>query len=180
VDLDMSSVSVTDDAAESMIPPPHLDTVPATPQRKKKARTLRESDWEPYKEKVIQLHLHEKRPLPEVKTLMEQEFGFTAEYVEQPVVPSLHRIQTNHAPRIRQYRSRLTQWKLDKNIKSDEMKAIIRHRQQRRLIETSKPALEFRVRGQDVEPQKIERWMKSHNVMESMLYAPSPAACKLI
>jgi hypothetical protein len=180
MDLDMSSVSVTDDAAESTLPPPHLDTMPATPQRKKKARTLRESDWEPYKERVIQLHLHEKRPLPEVKTLMEQEFGFTAGYVEQLVVPSPHHIQTNHAHRIRQYRFQLTKWKLDKNIKSDEMKAIVRHRQQRRLIETSKPELNFRVRGQDVKPEKIERWMKDHNVMESMLYAPSPAACKLI
>jgi len=56
------------------------------------------------------------------------------------------------------------------------MKAIVRHHQQRNLVETDKNDLKFRVRGQDIEPDKIERWMKRHNVMDSMLYAPSPDA----
>ena len=60
------------------------------------------------------------------------------------------------------------------------MKAIIRHRQRRGLVETDKPDLKFRVRGQEVEPQKIERWMKRHDLRESMIYAPSPAACQLL
>jgi hypothetical protein len=72
------------------------------------------------------------------------------------------------------------QWGLEPNIKTREMKAIVRHRQQRLLVETDKRDLKFRVRGDEVEPQKIERWMKRHDVMESALYAPSPAACKLL
>ncbi|KAF1838133.1 hypothetical protein BDW02DRAFT_489931 [Decorospora gaudefroyi] len=130
---------------------------PAIPRRKK-APTLRESDWEPYKARIIELHITQKRPLPEVRLLIEKEYGFTAE--------------------IRQYRSRVSQWKLDKNIKPDEMKAIVRRRQQRTLLEPEKPGLKFRVRSQVVEPLKIERWMKRHDVRESMPYALSPAACK--
>ena len=57
------------------------NTVSNARPRKKKAPTLRESDWEPYKDRIIQVHLVEKRSLPEVKILIEQEFGFTAEYV---------------------------------------------------------------------------------------------------
>lgn len=60
------------------------------------------------------------------------------------------------------------------------MKAIVRRRQQRALVETDKADLTFRVRGLEVEPQKIERWMKRHAVIESMVYAPSPAARELV
>jgi hypothetical protein len=54
----------------------------------------------------------------------------------------------------------------------------VRKRQKRRLVETCKGQLVFKVRGSQVEPPKIERWMKRHNVADSFLYAPSPAACK--
>ncbi|KAI4952113.1 hypothetical protein J4E91_003575 [Alternaria rosae] len=147
------------DDAVSIEPPLHPKTVSDARPRKKKSPTLRESDWEPYKDRIIQLHVVEKRPLPEVRDLIERKFGFAAG--------------------IRQYRSRLTQWKLDKNIKPEEMRAIVKHRQQRSLVDTNKPALKFYVRGQEVEPQKIERWMKRHDVLESVMYAPSPAACEL-
>ena len=60
-------------------PASDLYAVATTEIRKKKARTLRESDWEPYKELIIQLHITEKRPLPEVKRLVEEGYGFHAE-----------------------------------------------------------------------------------------------------
>ena len=58
------------------------------------------------------------------------------------------------------------------------MQAIVRKRQKRKLVETHKDELVFEVRGSEVELQKIERWMKRHDVADSFLYAPSPAACK--
>ena len=82
--------------------------------------------------------------------------------------------------RIRQYRTRISQWGLDKNIKPEEMRSIVRKRQQRKLVEVNKGELIFQVRGYKIEPQKIDRWMKRHEVPESTLYAPSPAACRLI
>jgi hypothetical protein len=81
--------------------------------------------------------------------------------------------------RLRQYRTRISQWGCDKKVKPDEMKAIVRKRQQRRLVE-DKGDLRFTVRGTPVEPQKIQRWMKRNEVSESFLYVPSPAACKSI
>lgn len=180
MDLTGSSFSVTDAGTASMLPPPRRNIDPDTARRKKKAPTLRESDWEPYKDSIIQLHLNENRTLSEVKTLIEQKYGFAAGYVESPSSSPTRHKETDGWFRIRQYRSRLSRWKLDKNIKPEEMKAIVRRRQQRNLVETGKPGLRFRVRGQEVEPQKIERWMKSHDVTKSMVYAPSPAARKLI
>jgi hypothetical protein len=52
--------------------------------RRKKVPTLHESDWAPYKERIVELHVREKRPLGEVKAIMEKEFGFCAVYVYTP------------------------------------------------------------------------------------------------
>ncbi|KAF2736995.1 hypothetical protein EJ04DRAFT_395115, partial [Polyplosphaeria fusca] len=144
-------------ASVSSVPtaPPSPMGPPARP-RKRKAATLRADDWEPYKERTLDLHIVQKLPLPRVKQMIEDEYGFKAE--------------------LRQYRTRISQWGEDKNVKPQEMKAIVRKRQKRKLVETNKRPLEFEVRGSQVEPQKIERWMKRHDVLESFLYAPSPAA----
>ena len=58
------------------------------------------------------------------------------------------------------------------------MKAIVRKRQRRTLVEDDKRELVFTVRDSIVDPQKIDRWMKRNDVPGSFLYAPSPAACK--
>jgi hypothetical protein len=60
------------------------------------------------------------------------------------------------------------------------MKAIVRKQQERRLGESDKAKLGFRVRGNEVEPHKIERWMKEKGISENEAYAPSPAARKRI
>ncbi|OCL06080.1 hypothetical protein AOQ84DRAFT_441071 [Glonium stellatum] len=136
-------------AAPSMGPP-------ARP-RKRKAPTLRADEWEPYKARVIELHIERDPPLPlpKVKDAIEAEFGFVAN--------------------VRQYRTRISQWGLDKNIKPQEMKSIVRKRQKRKLVESDKGELNFAVRGNAVESQKIDRWMKRNEIPESILYAPSPA-----
>jgi hypothetical protein len=53
---------------------------PAQP-RKRKAPTLRAKDWEPYKERVLDLHTTQGLPLWKVKQIIETEYGFQAEYV---------------------------------------------------------------------------------------------------
>ncbi|KAL1613665.1 hypothetical protein SLS56_012249 [Neofusicoccum ribis] len=124
--------------------------------RKRKAPTLRADDWEPYKKRILDLHITQNLPLPKVRQIIEEEYGFKAE--------------------LRQYRSRISQWRKDKNVKPQEMEAIVRKRQKRKLVETNKGPLVFEVRGSQVEPQKIERWMKRHDIADSFLYAPSPVA----
>lgn len=58
------------------------------------------------------------------------------------------------------------------------MRAIVRKKQQRKLLEPSKRELDFAVRGSIVETEKIDRWMKRHNIPESKIYPASPNACK--
>ena len=54
---------------------------PSKKNRKRKALTLRADIWSPYKDRIIELHIQQNLPLPEVRDIMENEFGFTAEYV---------------------------------------------------------------------------------------------------
>ncbi|SCO78170.1 uncharacterized protein FRV6_02383 [Fusarium oxysporum] len=141
---------------------PTPTTGPPRKNRKKKAPTLRDEDWEPFKDRILELYETHKLPLEKVKTMIEEEFGFTA----QP----------------RQYQSRITKWGKDKNIKKVEMTAIVRKHQQREILETGKRKLCFTVRGREVEADKIDRWMDRNNVPRNDLYAPSPAAfnCRTI
>jgi hypothetical protein len=67
---------------------------------------------------------------------------------------------------------------LDKKVKPNEMQAIVRKRQRRKLVESDKREHIFVVRENRVEPEKVDRWMKRNGIGESILYAPSPAACK--
>lgn len=59
-----------DDASTSMGPP--------LKHRKRKARTLRDEDFEPYKNRIIELHVAQKVPLRKVSAMIEEEFGFAA------------------------------------------------------------------------------------------------------
>jgi hypothetical protein len=79
MDHDMLSASVSGNATTMQPPAVHANTNLDARPRKKKAQTLRESDWEPYRNKIIELHITRKLPLPKVKALIEEEFGFTAE-----------------------------------------------------------------------------------------------------
>jgi len=61
-------------------------TAPTKP-RKPKATTLREADWVPHNERIIQLHITENMPLKDVRVIMQEQHGFSAECVR-----SLNRI----------------------------------------------------------------------------------------
>jgi hypothetical protein len=55
---------------------------PAQPRtRKRKAPTLRADAWEPYKRRILELHVTQGLPLLEVGQKMEDEYGFKAKYV---------------------------------------------------------------------------------------------------
>ncbi|KAF5669928.1 kinesin light chain 2 [Fusarium denticulatum] len=152
---DGSSVDNMDGLGAAQITPT-ATTGPPRKSRKKKAPTLRDEDFEPFKNRILELYETQKLSLQKVKTVIEEEFGFTA----QP----------------RQYQSRITKWGKDKNIKKAEMTAIARKHQQREILETDKRKLRFTVRGREVDAGKIDRWMDRNNVPRNDLYAPSPAA----
>ncbi|KAF5571876.1 kinesin light chain 2 [Fusarium pseudoanthophilum] len=152
---DASAINSTDGlGATQLTPAPTMG--PPQKSRKRKAPTLRDEDWEPFRDRILELYETQKLPLEKVKSMMEEEFGFTAQ--------------------LRQYQSRITKWGKDKNIKKAEMKAIVRKHQQREILETGKRKLCFTVRGREVDASKIDRWMVRNNVPRNDLYAPSPAA----
>lgn len=68
-----SASAATTGPASSMGPPDR--------PRKRKAATLRADDWEPYKKRILDLHVEQKMPLHKVKELIEEKYGFKAEYV---------------------------------------------------------------------------------------------------
>lgn len=50
----------------------------STKRRKKKATTLHDSDWEPFKKRIVELH-NSHWPLKKIQQIMEKDFGFRAE-----------------------------------------------------------------------------------------------------
>lgn len=84
--LDVHATVGTSFDAESTSNPP---MGPPTKTRKRKAPTLRAEAWEPYKSRILDLHVTQKLPLPEVKKRMESSFQFTAEYVTLLVLVGL-------------------------------------------------------------------------------------------
>ncbi|KAF2011963.1 hypothetical protein BU24DRAFT_425788 [Aaosphaeria arxii CBS 175.79] len=124
--------------------------------RKRKVPTLKATDWDPVKSYVIKTHIEEGQPLEKVIEQVRKTFGFIANK--------------------RQYRTRISQWKKDKNIKKTEMQAIVRKQQRRNVQEPDKPPLWFTVRDSSVNPEKIHRWMRRNNVSMNDLYSPASAA----
>ena len=53
---------------------------PAQP-RKRKAPTLHIDAWEPYKDRILELHVTQRLPLPEVRQKIKKDYGFEAKYV---------------------------------------------------------------------------------------------------
>jgi len=60
----------------------------------------------------------------------------------------------------RQYKTRITQWGLDKKVKHNEMKAIVRIERKRKVQEGKDTC--FRVRKRPVDRKKIKRFIKDH------------------
>lgn len=147
---------------------------PALNPRKRKAPTLHADDWIPVKARIVELHLDENMPLPEVKGKIEQEFPFRATCVSILCFSVV--IDNADSRRLRQYRSAVTNWGFDKNIKKNVMQAIVRKRQQRRLVQTNKQDLNFKVHNITVKSDKVDTWMRRNNVPDDTIYAPSPTA----
>lgn len=51
--------------------------------QKRRTKILHTADWEPHKTRILDLHISQKLSLPQVKGIMEDQYGFSAEYVGQ-------------------------------------------------------------------------------------------------
>jgi hypothetical protein len=68
-------------SASTAIAGPTSSMRPPDRPRKRKAATLRADDWEPYKKRILDLHIEQRLALPKVRDMIEVEYGFKAEYV---------------------------------------------------------------------------------------------------
>jgi hypothetical protein len=78
----------------------------------------------------------------------------------------------------RQYKSKLAKWNVGKKIRRNEMKAIVRKRQIRKVEEPDKRDLTFTLRGEVVPEAKVDRWMKRKQIPTDAVYSPSSGAGK--
>ncbi|KAK0743785.1 hypothetical protein B0T18DRAFT_415896 [Schizothecium vesticola] len=112
--------------------------VTAALNRKRKAPTLRDSDWEPMKARITQLYMDDNLTIRLLRDALVREFQFQATE--------------------RQILSRIQKWKLDKNVKKAEYLFMSRKLKHRRTHEPEKPDYVFRVRGTVQPVEKYERW----------------------
>ncbi|KAK0623770.1 hypothetical protein B0T14DRAFT_602277 [Immersiella caudata] len=123
-------------AAASAQPPPAT----ASSSRKRKAPTLRDTDWEPKRARVTQLYIEENVTIARLREALSEEFHFQ--------------------PTERQIMSRIQKWGLDKKVKPAESLFMSRKLKHRRTHEPEKPDYVFTVRGKMQPPEKRERWEK--------------------
>ncbi|KAL8782173.1 MAG: hypothetical protein Q9213_005644 [Squamulea squamosa] len=99
------------------------------------------SDWDEYRDIIQRLYVAEDKSLPEVVAEMEEKYQFVATE--------------------RQYKRRISEWHLDKNVKDEEMRAIIAV-EAIRLRQGKKST--FYVRGRLVDPKKIDRFSQRKRI----------------
>ncbi|TGO60804.1 hypothetical protein BELL_1186g00020 [Botrytis elliptica] len=122
-----------------MLPPSKATARPAP-------REHSAEEWERQRINFTQLYTTEDKPLKEVMKIMENEYGFRA------------------TPR--QYKRRIEQWKLDKNIKENDMRVILRKDLKRKREGKNS---EFRISGREIDPKKIQRFAQRYKVTEESI-----------
>lgn len=75
----------------------------------------------------------------------------------------------------RQYKTRISQWRLDKNIQDDEIRFMAQMQVKRKLEDKE---TKFQIRGRDVNPEKISRAVKRKKISDEELLA-MPTARKI-
>ncbi|KAI4268112.1 MAG: hypothetical protein LQ337_008032 [Flavoplaca oasis] len=111
-----------------------------------KNRPSQSSDWEEYRDIVQRLYVTEDKSLPDVVDEMKRKHQFYATE--------------------RQYKRRITEWQLDKNVKDEEMRAIIAV-EAMRLRQGKKST--FHVRGRIVNRKKIDRFVQRKRIDRNAL-----------
>ena len=111
--------------------------------------------WDKYREIVEQLYVEEDKSLPTVIEELKRIHGFSATE--------------------RQYKRKISEWHLDKNVKDDEMRAIIAT-QESRLREGKQSS--FFIRGRQVDPLKIRRFVRRKKI--DLAISVNDCCCKHI
>ncbi|KAK1762466.1 hypothetical protein QBC33DRAFT_574211 [Phialemonium atrogriseum] len=116
-------------------------------QKKQRAPAKTEQEWALVRQRITELY--KTKPLSVVMDDVKEKFQFEAT--------------------VRQFKSQIRKWGLNKNVREPEMGFIVRKQQERekgQSAELSQANLRFRVRGEAVPQAKIDRWKRSHNVAD--------------
>ncbi|KAF7955624.1 hypothetical protein EAE96_004550 [Botrytis aclada] len=136
--------TTTAHANPSIVKPPMLPPSKVTARPAPKEHSPEE--WERQRLVFTQLYATEDKPLKEVMKIMENEYGFRA------------------TPR--QYKRRIEQWKLNKNIKENDMRVMSRKDLKRKREGKNS---EFRISGREIENKKIQRFAQRYKVTEESI-----------
>ena len=119
-----------------------------------RCRPYTRKDWERQRQMIEYLYCKEDQPLKCVIDQMQSQHGFCATSVNR--IHCLSKYESSVTiPSERQYKRKITEWRLDKNVKDDEMRAILLMQEARRKEGKGSA---FYVRGRLVSSKKTERF----------------------
>ncbi|KAJ0298536.1 hypothetical protein COL5a_011999 [Colletotrichum fioriniae] len=113
------------------------DEMTSSGQSAKPRKRVPAEIWEAKRPIITRLYQEEKKSLKEVMEIMQRDYHFAAT--------------------VKMYKSRIWKWGLDKKLKGDEVLAIMLLKRDRDLL---KRPTEFRIRGQPVDLDNINRYLK--------------------
>ncbi|PMD17828.1 TPR-like protein [Hyaloscypha hepaticicola] len=117
-------------------------------------RSYTSQEWEAHRSEIKRLYADQNIPLKDVIQIMKTGCSFFATK--------------------RQYKTRIRRWGLDKKIKTNEMKIIVRKDMKRKLEEGKETA--YFVRNRPVHPRKISRFIKNHDLSDCHSHmSPTPS-----
>lgn len=126
----------------------------------------RKHDFDIHRDSIRRLYMDGGKTLPQVMTVMEEVYRFSATYAISTKVPVKKLMALNSE---RQYKRKFAEWRFDKNIRDDEMRYIIHTQMTRRQV--GKESV-FHVRGRPVPLKKIERFCQRKGLGEIADIAP--------
>ncbi|GKT48927.1 uncharacterized protein ColSpa_09108 [Colletotrichum spaethianum] len=131
-----------------MSPSAEADEVASPGQSVKPRKRVPAEIWETKRPIITRLYQEEKKSLKEVMEIMQRDYQFVAT--------------------VKMYKSRIWKWGLDKKLKGDEVLAIILLKRDRDML---KKPTEFRIRGQLVDLENINRYLKRNPSLMAKLKA---------
>lgn len=136
-------------------------------QKKQRAPAKTEQEWALVRQRITELY--KTKPLSVVMEDVKEKFQFEATYVIPRTDRQSLRISSLTLYRVRQFKSQIRKWGLNRNVREPEMGFIVRkqqEREKRQSAELSQANLRFRVRGEAVPQAKIDRWKRSYDVAD--------------
>jgi hypothetical protein len=145
---------------------------PSVASRLKPVQPQSAHDWEIRRLIIEELYWKGGRKLPEMMSIMKTIYNFSATYAIPTSCDGDRAIDSTY--RKKQYKDQFKRWNFEKNIKTDEMKAIIRIRKRRRDDEDKDT--QFRLRQRPVPQEKIDRFMKRQKTPTAQVISPGPSS----